>query len=981
MPTVGSDFERALRAHVRGEVAFDEVTRGIYATDASHYQVMPRCVVSPLDEQDAMTAVRIAGRHRVPITARGAGTSLSGQTTWTGMVLDVSRHMDHVLEINVQQGWARVQPGVVRDTLNDMLSVHKLHFAPDPATGSRATVGGMVGNNSSGTRSILYGKTLENLLECRVLLADGNVLTLGPTTPEAWTEIEHADQPAASIFRGIRQIVETNADEIRRRFPKVMRRVSGYNLDAFVTEHDNTFPPAAGWNPAALIVGSEGTLGVLLEAKIKLEPVLAATAICVVHFQDLFESMAAVPAILEYQPSAVELLDGHVVRESRRNVTTKALSGIFVGEPGPVLIVELYGDDPSEVSARITRMAAQLAERRIGNAWPIRTDAAGQRDVWELRKLGLGLIANAPGRRKGQAFIEDACVPVTCLADYLRDVYTVCHRHGVDVTSYAHASVGVIHVRPLLDLHAASDVQLMREIAYEVFDLVRKNGGSWSGEHGDGFLRGEFIRPFFGDQIYAAFRQVKQLFDPQGLMNPGKIVDAPPMTNNLRFGAQYGQADLPTLFHYRDHGGFQQAVEQCNGVGACRKIGSGVMCPSYMATRDEQHTTRGRANALRLAMSGQLPHESLTGDRVAEVLHLCLACKACKSECPTSVDVARFKSEVLQMRYDQRGTPRSAQLIADFPKYLQKLPFAVSRLADQMQRVLGLDRLAKSMLGFDPRRQLPQLADQSFLNWFQADAVGRVEADSPQGLVTLFVDTFTNYLEPQIGIAAINLLRGCGYHVVPFSAGCCQRMAISKGLLRDARQHGTQTLQALDQCQPTSTIIIIEPSCASSLVDDLPDLCDDPQLGSRVAARVMLLDDFLARELSSGRLDDVTLTAMSGSLMVHTHCHQKALFDGASLGTIFARASVDWRLIAAGCCGMAGSFGYEHYELSRQIAEDRLLPAIREREPERALVATGTSCRQQIRDLLGVEVRHWVEYIHAKGPEPKPGVSGGEPPK
>lgn len=966
MPVVGEDFQRALQAHVRGEVAFDEVTRGIYATDASHYQVMPRCVVTPVDEQDAITAVRIACRHRIPITARGGGTSLSGQTTWTGLVLDMSRHLDQVLEVNVAERWARVQPGVVRDTLNASLKAHGLHFAPDPATGNRATIGGMIGNNSSGTRSILYGKTLDHTLECKVLLADGSILTLGPTSPAAWNQIEQGGSSEARIFRGIRQIIETNADEIKLRFPKVMRRVSGYNLDAFVAHARDQQTSLQYWNPAALIVGSEGTLGVLLEAKIKLEPNLAATAICVVHFNDLFESLATVPALLEFNPSAVELLDGKVVRESRRNVTTKALSGVFVGQPGAVLIVELHGEDPSEVNARVARMASDLATRRIGCAWPILSDADGQRDVWELRKLGLGLIANAPGRRKGLEFIEDTCVPVDCLARYIREVYDVCQRHGIDVTSYAHASVGVIHIRPMLDPHDPADIQLMREIAYEVFQLVKKYDGSWSSEHGDGFLRGEFVRPFFGDQIYGAFRELKQLFDPQGLMNPGKIVDSPRMTENLRYGSQYARASLPTLFHYRDHGSLQQAVEQCNGVGACRKIGSGVMCPSYMATRDEQHTTRGRANALRLAISGQLPHENLSGDRVAEVLQLCLACKACKSECPTSVDVARFKSEVLQMRYDERGTPRAAKLIADLPKFLRKFPFAISRLGDQMQRVFGLDHIARSMLGFDHRRRLPSLATQSFQDWYRAEGQLAAATQAAQGDVTLFIDTFTNYMEPQIGIAAVNLLRGCGYRVFPFTTGCCQRMAISKGLLRDAQQQGTSTLQALDQYQVATKVVAIEPSCASSLIDDLPDLCDDRELGERVAGRVSLLDDFLAHQISSGRLDHVRLTSTQAKLILHTHCHQKSLFDATSLATIFRRVpGLDWRLIAAGCCGMAGAFGYEHYDLSRQIAEDRLLPAIRACESDRIVVATGTSCRQQIRDLAQVDARHWVEIIQA----------------
>ncbi len=788
-----TEFETELRRNVRGEIAFDEVTRGIYATDASHYQVMPSCVVTPQDEHDALAAIRIAGKHKIPITARGGGTSLSGQATWTGMVLDMSRHMNRVLETNIEQRWVRVQPGVVRDTLNSTLAGHRLHFAPDPATGSRATVGGMIGNNSSGTRSIVYGKTLENVLECKIALWDGSILHFESTSHTAWMQIESGCEPAATIYRNIRDIVETNVDEIQRRFPKVMRRVGGYNLDAFVDPKDGSM--TTDWNPTAIIVGSEGTLGVLLEAKLKLEPLPVSQAICVVHFRDLFEALGSIPRLLEYTPSAIELLDHIVVRESRRNVTTKALAGVFEGEPDAVLVIELFGDDAADVQQRISEMASQLAAQQIGYAWPIRADVAGQRDVWELRKLGLGLIANAPGKRKGQAFIEDACVPVEVLADYIRQVYDICQRHDVDVTAYAHASVGVLHVRPMLDLHDPSDVRLMRDIAHEVFALVKKYGGSWSGEHGDGLLRGEFVQPFFGDQLYQAFRQLKRAFDPHLIMNPGKIVDAAAMTENLRFGANYHPVNFDTVYQYRDHGSFQLAVEQCNGVGACRKVGAGVMCPGYMATRDEQHTTRGRADAVRMAMTGQLPNESLTGDRIAEVLDLCLSCKACKSECPTSVDMARFKSEVLQMRYDRHGTPRAARLVADLPKWLQRLPFSMNRMIDRIQRTLGLERIAKTMLGFDQRRSLPRLADHTFFDWYRSHNVpnDRHPRRPSKGNVVLFVDTFTNYMEPQIGIAAVGLLRGCGFDVTAANAGCCQRTAISKGLLRDAKQAGTRT--------------------------------------------------------------------------------------------------------------------------------------------------------------------------------------------
>ncbi len=697
-----------LRRAIRGEVRDDTLTRGIYATDGSHYQIMPSVVVVPRDRDEAIAAVRIAGEHGLPITARGGGTSLSGQTTWTGMILDCSKFMHRLLELNPRERWVRVEPGVIRDELNARLAPHGLHFAPDPATGNRAAVGGMIGNNSSGTRSVVYGKTIDNLLECTVVLADGTVIECKPETEASWRQQEQAASRQAEIHRGLREIVERDQAEIATTFPKVMRRVGGYNLDAFLPASEGGQP--GGWNLANLICGSEGTLGVLLDAKLRLHPVPAATAVCVIQFRDLIDSLRSVDTILSFGPSAIELLDSIVMVEARRNPTTAHLIDFLDPEAAAILIVEMCAETTQQVRERMEAMVSELRAQDIGFAWPIREDVAGQKRVWDVRKIGLGLIANSPGVRKGQAFIEDACVPTSVLADYARQVYDICEKHGVPLTTYAHASVGVLHFRPMLDLHNRQDVDTMRSIANECFEIVKQYGGAWSGEHGDGLVRGAFVPKYFGPVIYQAFREVKFLFDPQGIMNPGKIVDSPPMTENLRYGPNYRPSPPPTQFHYRDQGGFRLAVEQCAGIGACRKTGSGTMCPSYMATRDEEHTTRGRANALRLAMSGQLGEYALTSDRLHDVLKLCLSCKACKSECPTSVDMSRLKSEVLHWRHESQGVSWADRLMGQAPLSAAKLAGWMAPFANWGQSFLPLRLLLEKFAGIDRRRPLPKLA-------------------------------------------------------------------------------------------------------------------------------------------------------------------------------------------------------------------------------------------------------------------------------
>jgi len=945
-----------LRQAVRGEVYDDPARRGMYATDASHYQVVPRCVVVPKDEDDVAALMRIAREHQVPITGRGGGTSLAGQTFGPGIVVDFSKHMNALLELNAQERWARVQPGMVRDHLNQQLAEHGLHFAPDPATTSRATIGGMINNNSSGMRSGVYGMTIDHVLALRVILSDGAVVELDAHDNTPAIRLQPDGKRLATLRTGIDQLIANHRDEIQRRYPKVQRRVGGYALDALFDERNR--------NLAHVIVGSEGTLGLVLEATVKLTPLPGATALCIVHFDDLIESLRHVPAMLEHKPSAIELLDEIIVGESMTNPSTRDLAGFYQGTPNCVQVVEFMAKTKEEATRLCRAFANDMKRRAIGYAHVIRDEPKQIAEVWALRRLGVGLQSNIGGRKKSLDFVDDACVPVDLLAEYVERLRAVCESHGVRMPVCCHAGVGVLHPKPMLDLHVEEDRAKMRVIADTAFDMVREYGGSWSGEHGDGQVRGEYLQRFFGDELYDAFRAVKRLFDPANLMNPGKIVDAPGMTDNLRHGVpDYEQriAEVKANYRYDEHGGFALSVEQCNGVGACRKIGAGTMCPSYMATRDEDASTRGRANALRLAMSGQLDENGLTGEGVMDALDLCLSCKACKTECPNAVDMAKMKSDVLQMRHGKRGTPRSAKLIGNMPAMAKRLSGPVAPLVNKLQSLGLVRKLGERVAGIDARRVYPMLSGKPLSKQLRK----RSKSTRSSRRVVLFNDTYTNYYEPGIGRAAIALLEACGYEAELADAGCCQRPRLSKGLVRDAKRDGAATLENLSAfAEQGLPILFLEPSCASAILDDLPDLVDDRVLGQSVKRNGRMLEDFLADELDAGRLPGRFATTHT-DVLIHGHCHQKALFGTNGLHRLFGSIqSLRFNEVDSGCCGMAGSFGYEHHDLSMQIGEQRLFPAVREaKRSDAAVCANGFSCRHQIRDGCGYGAKHWVEIV------------------
>ncbi|MCA9668261.1 MAG: FAD-binding protein, partial [Myxococcales bacterium] len=917
---------RALREALGAGAAVrsDRLSRAIYATDASIYQAAPLAVVEPRHAGDVAATLEVARARGVPIVARGAGTSLAGQCVGaSGIVLDYSRSMNHLLEVDVEARRARVQPGMVRDELNAALASSGLHFAPETATSDRATIGGMVGNNSAGTRSIRYGQTRDHVAALEVLLDDGERLRFERLDRAGWAAKTRAAGREGAIYRGVSAVIERLRPEIARRFPHVMRRVAGYRLDALAGE-----PP---WSLVDLVVGSEGTLCNVVETELALEPLPAARALVVVCFDTLEAALRAAPQLVDValpsgaQPTAIELLDHVVLQMARKNPGAGWRYRWYEAPPQgalpqatlpeAILIVELCADDTRTLDADVEALRARSD---IGYA---RVPARGedQNEVWDVRRSGLGLLAAITAARRPIALIEDAAVPVQALAEYIAGVQALCRELEVEISLYAHASVGLLHVRPLLDLRVARDVELAKRISEGALELTMRHGGSFSGEHGDGRLRSPTLQRFYGEAICDGFAEIKRLFDPRGLLNPGVIVEPKPIDADLRSGPDYHAAALPTRYHYREAGGLATAVELCTGVGACRKVGRGSMCPSFMATRDERDTTRARANALRLAISGQLGEPALVGDELDQAFELCLGCKACKAECPSNVDVARMKSELLAARYDARGAGVADRFYgySAWAAALSSGPQAA--LINGAMKLQPLRALLERVVGLDARRSAPTFAE--------VPLAGRVrQRRAPSGAharptVALFCDTYSEHHEPRIGEAALDVIEALGRRAELVAGSCCGRPLISCGFLDDARRLGRRTLERIARQPADVPLIVLEPGCYSALVDDLPDLVDDEALGQAVRARVVDFASWLAREVSgrSARPSD-------RRFVVHPHCHERALAGSRAGAEALAALGAETRVLDAGCCGMAGAFGYRRatYDVSRVVAEDRL---------------------------------------------------------
>ncbi|NLC56550.1 MAG: FAD-binding protein [Armatimonadetes bacterium] len=974
-----------LSRRLEGEVHFDAYTRALYSTDASIYRIDPLGVAFPRHTADLAAIVALAAQERVPLLARGAGTSLAGQCVGRALVLDCSRHMDQILEINPEERWVRVQPGVVLDRLNAALRPHGLLFGPDVATSNRACLGGMVGNNSSGARSRVFGVTADCVLELQVLLADGSLTTLAPVSVAEAARRAQGSGLEASLYREVPRLLREHGAEIRRRYPPLQRNVSGYALhtaEAALTERDTL-------DLTRLVCGSEGTLAIVTEAKLALVPRPRHIALGVVAFGDLLAALEATVALLETGPSAIELVDRLILDLAKTSKEYSRERLPVSGDPDALLLVEYHGDTPADVAAALDRLEAVVRRSFPGAECVRAVDPAMQADIWKVRKAGVGLLLGMKSDRKPIAFVEDTAVPPERLPEYVRRFREVVQRHGTTAGYYGHAAVGCLHLRPLIDIGHPEDVARMQAIAADVADLVREFGGAMTGEHGDGLARSLWLERMYGPELLGAFRALKRLFDPQDILNPGKIVDAPPMDANLRpHGAR--PLKIQTHLSFEREGGLLRAVTQCSGVGICRKH-EGVMCPSFVATGDERHSTRGRANALRAVLAGELPPEMLTGEELHQALQLCLACKGCKTECPSNVDMAKLKVEYLAHYYARHGTPLCAALLGRID-LLSRLGSLTAPLANPLLQSRPVRALLQRLLGVDARRTLPAFAGRTLRQRFASRKNGRAgEIDPPtpsnsgglpgvdaarthSPVVALFADTFTNHNAPDVGEAAIAVLERLGYRVLLPKRPCCGRAALSQGLVERARRLARANLERLwPYVEAGIPIVGLEPSCVATVLDEYLDLLEDPR-AEQLARSLLLLEEFLLRERDAGRLDGV-FRPRPEPVWLHGHCHQKALTGTApAVAALRLVPELEVHLIDAGCCGMAGAFGYVHYDLSMAVGEDRLFPAIRALPPEALLVAEGISCRQQIAHGTGRQALHLAELLRdSLSPRGEPG--------
>ena len=961
-----NDLENALRRVVRGSVRFDQGSKLLYSTDASMYQVEPIGVVIPRNADDVRAAVQVAREQKVALLPRGGGTSLTGQTVNRALVVDFTQYMNQVLEVNTEELWARVQPGLVQDELNHHVRSMGLLFGPDTSTSNRATLGGMIGNNSGGSHSLAYGLTVDHVIEIRALLVDGSEVVFGELTPAEFEAKTRAPGLEGQIYREVAAIRESYADEIRARYPKHWRRVAGYNLNELLGIAIRPHSYAGGGNGtprklsmARLVVGSEGTLLSILEAKVRLVRKPKATAVDVIHYHDMQEALESSQAILETGPYAVEVTDKLILDLARNNIEQARRMGWVQGDPAAIMIVEYTGENEAETKSKIEALEARRARDRFGYAGHVAHDAGEQRTIWNLRKAGLGLLLGMKGDKKPIAFVEDTCVEPRHLAQFVPRFKEIFAKHDTVGAYYGHCSVGCLHIRPVIDLKVPRGMEQVRAIADEITALVVEFGGTISSEHGDGRARSPFLERMYGPRMMEAFRKLKRAFDPDNRMNPGNIVDSPGILENLRYGVEYKTWSPVTMLDFSNEGGFAAAVEMCNGVGQCRKKLEGTMCPSYMATRDEEHSTRGRANALRAVLSGRLEPKEFTGKRLYEVMDLCLECKGCKSECPANVDMAKMKYEFLHHYYKANGLPLRNRMFGHIER-LNRLLSRMPALSNWLSS-LSLNRwLMEKVLGIDRRRPLPALAKQTFTDWFNKRSA---PAAAPRGEVVLFHDTFVTYNTPEIGRAAVQLLEAAGYRVVLVDRKCCGRPLISKGMLTEARGHAAWNVERLYPYAKRGVAIVgLEPSCILTVRDEWVDLLRTDEART-VAKQSALLEQFLLREKERGL--ELRWASHGREALLHGHCHQKAIVGTAPTVNALTWAGYKVSEVDSGCCGMAGSFGFEreHYEISVTLGNRRLAPAVKAAPAATEVVAPGISCRQQIQHLAGRRAKHPAEVL------------------
>lgn len=965
---------KELSGQLEGELYLDDTMRILYATDASAYEEMPLAVAIPKSKDDLKKLIAFAAANHTSLIPRTAGTSLAGQVVGNGIVVDVSKNFTQILELNKEEHWVRVQPGVIRDELNMFLKPYGLFFGPETSTANRAMMGGMVGNNSCGSNSIVYRSTREHLLEVDVLLSDGTETTFKALNIDEFHHKCEGNNLEANIYKTIRSLLSNydNQVEIRKEFPKktVERRNTGYAIDILL----DSAPFTAGgkdFNFCKLIAGSEGTLAFITEIKLNVVPLPPKeTGLLCVHFNSIDDSLRANLIALKYKPRASELIDHYILECTKDNIEQSKNRFFVKGDPAAILVIELTASTHEGIISLATECEIEMRAAGLGYHFPL-LFGEDTKKIWTLRKAGLGLLGNMPGNEKGVPVIEDTAVDVNDLPGYIDEFHKILEKYNLHAVHYAHAGSGEIHLRPIINLKTVEGNHLFRIIAEEIATLVKKYKGSLSGEHGDGRLRGEFIKQMVGEKNYELFKTIKHTWDPNNIFNPNKIVDTPPMNTMLRYKPGQKTPAFKTIFRYYNQDVLQHA-EQCNGSGDCRKthLSGGTMCPSYMATKNEKDTTRARANILREFLTNSEKLNRFDHKEIYEVMDLCLSCKGCKSECPSNVDVAKLKAEFLQQYYDANGVPFRSKLIANFNKSA-KLGAMVPGMYNFMMSNTATSKLIKRVAGFAEKRSMPSIHKISLEKWFRKrNKKTPATNQSSRKKIYLFCDEFTNYNDTEIGIKAILLLEKLGYEVTIPKHEESGRAWLSKGLIRDAKVIANKNITLLSKLINEETPLIgIEPSAILTFRDEYIDLADDANYNAakELAKNVFLIDEFIAKEIENGNINSNLFTKEKRLVKLHGHCQQKALSSLAtSMKMLSFPENYSVEVIPSGCCGMAGSFGYEkeHYDLSMKIGELVLLPAVRNQSNETIIATPGTSCRHQIKDGTGRKALHTIEVLY-----------------
>ncbi|MGE0019921.1 MAG: FAD-binding and (Fe-S)-binding domain-containing protein [Draconibacterium sp.] len=965
-----TDFNH-LKTQLDGDLYTDNVQRVLYATDASQYREMPLAVTRPKNKDDIKKIIAFARKNGTSVIPRGAGTSLAGQVVGPGIVVDMSKYMNRILEFNAEEKWIWVEPGVVLAELNLFLAKHNLQFGPETSTANRCVIGGMLGNNSCGLHSLAYGSVREHVLEVEAILTDGSETTFKTLTKTEFQQKlnDNPNQLEKSIYGNIHSILSApeNQKEIREHFPdpRVSRRNMGYAIDVLLDSEIYT-EGGEPFNFCKLLAGSEGTLAFSTRIKLNVIPLPPKyKGLVCAHFETLEESLLGNLIALKYKPTAIELMDDPIMQAAKQNIEQNKNRFFVKGDPGALLMIEFSYETEKELLETAAALEKELQEAKLGYYYPLVTGADNIKRVWSLRTAGLGLLSNVPGDRKGVPGVEDTAVAPEFLPDYVADFKKVLERLGLTSIYYAHIATGEIHFRPLINFKDPADVKLFETLMQEVAQLVKKYRGSMSGEHGDGRVRGHFIPFMLGEHNYQLVRQVKQAWDPENILNPGKIVDTAPITESLRVEPGKQSPILQTVFDFSRYKGFVPSAEKCNGSGDCRKseIIGGTMCPTFMATRDEDKSTRGRANILREFLYRNEKEQVFDHKEIYDILDLCISCKACKAECPSNVDMAKLKAEFLQQYYDIHGIPLRSKLVA----YLSRLN-SLAILVRPISNFMMNTSLLKKAIGFAPKRTVPELSKITLNRW-TGNGIPLPQTE-PKGKVYLFNDEFTNYNESDIGIKAILLLTKLGYEVkipVHKESG---RTFLSKGLVRMAKKIATENVNLLKDIISSKTPLIgIEPSAILAFRDEYPDLVDTTlqPAATELGRNALLFDEFIAAEIDKGNITAEQFTSDEKQILLHGHCQQKAVASTAPTKKMLS-LPVNYSVneIPSGCCGMAGSFGYEkeHYDLSMKIGEMVLFPAVRGAEEKVIISAPGTSCRHHIKDGTGKQAKHPVEVMY-----------------